>query len=155
MPWDSISVLVARNREPIHLLLLSPRMRLTSGVPMPSGVAARRSSRSSPLPQLKTSARRADSVSVPSFRDRNAVPPSPRNPAGPENGDLPNLYAAADGSVRAEFFTTRVSISGGAAPALLDENGSAVIIHEHPDDHMIQPNGGAGGRIRCGIISKM
>jgi len=40
-------------------------------------------------------------------------------------------------------------------PALLDENGSAVIVHENPDDHMGQPIGGAGGRIGSGIICKM
>ena len=78
-----------------------------------------------------------------------------RNPEGPDNGDLPNLYAAADGSARAEFFTTRVSVAGGDMPALLDGDGSAVIIHENPDDHMTQPIGGSGGRIGCGIIEKM
>ena len=78
-----------------------------------------------------------------------------RNPEGPDNGDLPNLYAAADGSARAEFFTTRVSVTGGDMPALLDEDGSAVIIHENPDDHMAQPIGGSGGRIGCGVIGKM
>ena len=77
-----------------------------------------------------------------------------RNPDGPDNGDLPNLYVAADGTARAEFFTTRVSVTGGAAPALLDQDGSTVIIHENPDDHMTQPIGGAGGRIGCGIIAK-
>jgi Cu-Zn family superoxide dismutase len=78
-----------------------------------------------------------------------------RNPDGPDNGDLPNLFAAADGTARAEFFTTRVSITGGDMPALLDEDGSAVIIHENPDDHMAQPIGGSGGRIGCGVIGKM
>ena len=78
-----------------------------------------------------------------------------RNPDGPDNGDLPNLYAAADGVARAEFFTTRVSVSGGEMPALLDEDVSAIIIHENPDDHMTPPIGGAGGRIGCGIIEKM
>ena len=78
-----------------------------------------------------------------------------RNPEGPDNGDLPNLFAAADGSARAEFFTTRVSVSGGGMPALLDEDGSAVIIHDNPDDHMTQPIGGAGGRIACGVIDEM
>ena len=76
-----------------------------------------------------------------------------RNPDGPDNGDLPNLYVARDGTARAEFFTTRVSVSGGTMPALLDEDGSAVIIHESPDDHLTQPIGGAGGRIGCGIIA--
>ena len=76
-----------------------------------------------------------------------------RNPDGPDNGDLPNLYVAQDGTARAEFFTTLVSVSGGAMPALLDEDGSAVIIHENPDDHLTQPIGGAGGRIGCGVIA--
>ena len=77
-----------------------------------------------------------------------------RHPDGPDNGDLPNLYVAADGTARAEFFTTLVSVAGGGAlPALLDEDGSAVIVHEHPDDHLTQPIGGAGGRIACGVIA--
>ena len=76
-----------------------------------------------------------------------------RNPNGPDNGDLPNLYVAQDGTAQAEFFTTLVSVSGGTMPALLDEDGSAVIIHANPDDHLTQPIGGAGGRIGCGIIA--
>ncbi|MDE0416980.1 MAG: superoxide dismutase family protein [bacterium] len=77
------------------------------------------------------------------------------NPSGGDNGDLPNLYAAADGSARAEFFTTRVSLKGADLPALLDADGSAVIIHDKPDDHLTQPIGGAGGRIACGVIEGM
>ena len=75
-----------------------------------------------------------------------------RHPDGPDNGDLPNLYAGPDGRADAEFFTRRVTVSGGDQPALLDEDGSAVIIHEHPDDHMTQPIGGAGGRVGCGVV---
>ena len=67
-----------------------------------------------------------------------------RNPEGPDNGNLPNLYVAADGSAKAEFFTTLVSVAAGEMPALLDEDGSTVIIHEQLDDHMSQPIGGAG-----------
>ena len=78
-----------------------------------------------------------------------------RNPEGPDNGDLPNLFVAADGTAKAEFFTTLVSVAGGDMPALLDEDGSAVIIHENPDDHMAQPIGGAGGRIGCGVVGRM
>ena len=76
------------------------------------------------------------------------------HPDGPDNGDLPNLFVAADGTARAQFFTTLVSVAGGGmAPALLDEDGSAVIIHDQPDDHHTQPIGGAGGRIACGVIA--
>jgi Cu-Zn family superoxide dismutase len=42
----------------------------------------------------------------------------------------------------------------GTAP-LLDEDGSAFIIHENADDHMTQPIGGAAGRIACGVIKAM
>ena len=85
----------------------------------------------------------------------DGVPHGLRNPEGPDHGDLPNLYAAADGSARAEFFTVLVAVAGGDMPALLDEDGSAVIIHENPDDHLTQPIGGAGGRISCGVIKAM
>ena len=70
------------------------------------------------------------------------------NPDGPDNGDLPNIYAAADGAVQAELFTTLVD------PDLLkDDDGSAIVIHENRDDHYSQPIGGAGGRIACGVLS--
>ena len=78
-----------------------------------------------------------------------------RNPKGPDPGDLPNLFVAADGTAKAEFYTTRVRVAAADAeqPALLDADGSAVIIHANPDDHLTQPIGGAGGRIGCGIIA--
>jgi Cu-Zn family superoxide dismutase len=37
-------------------------------------------------------------------------------------------------------------------PGLLDEDGSAVVIHADPDDHRTQPIGGSGARVGCGII---
>ena len=78
-----------------------------------------------------------------------------RNPNGPDPGDLPNLFVATDGTATAEFYTTRVSVvaEDGDKPALLDADGSAVIIHANPDDHLTQPIGGAGGRIGCGTIA--
>ena len=73
------------------------------------------------------------------------------NPEGPEPGDLPNLYVAADGIGDAEFFATMVSLGEGEND-LLDEDGSAFIVHADPDDHRSQPIGGAGGRVACGVI---
>ena len=66
--------------------------------------------------------------------------------------DSPNIYAAADGEAKAEFFTTLVTVDGGTMPTLLDDDGSAVVIHENPDDHVTQPIGGAGGRVGCGVV---
>lgn len=69
------------------------------------------------------------------------------NPAGPEGGDLPNIWAAIDGSAGYEAFTTLTT-----AANLADEDGAALIIHEARDDHMTQPIGGAGGRVACAVI---
>jgi len=75
------------------------------------------------------------------------------NPEANEAGDLPNLFAAADGSAVAEIFTTYVSLSaGGPRPALADADGSALVIHANPDDHKTAPIGGAGARVGCGVI---
>lgn len=73
------------------------------------------------------------------------------NPDGPHEGNLPNLIVGEDGVAEVELYTQLVTVSGGAA-ALLDKNGSALIIHENPDDHMTQPIGGAAARIACGVI---
>lgn len=77
-----------------------------------------------------------------------------RNPNGPDNADLPNIYADANGNVNAELFTTRVSLTNGITgrPNLLDSDGSALVIHANRDDHISQPIGGAGPRIACATI---
>lgn len=76
------------------------------------------------------------------------------NPEANDSGDLPNLFAAADGSAAAEAFSPYVSLKGaGGRPALLDADGSALVIHAGPDDYQTQPIGGAGPRIACGALS--
>lgn len=74
------------------------------------------------------------------------------NPAANETGDLPNLYAAADGTAMAEIFTPSVSLNANARAPLLDADGSALVIHAAPDDHTSQPIGGAGARVACAGI---
>ncbi|VXB31485.1 superoxide dismutase family protein [Brevundimonas sp. G8] len=76
------------------------------------------------------------------------------NAAGPDDGDLPNIYAGADGKVNAELFTPRARISSeGPGQWLWDADGSAIIIHANPDDHSAQPIGGAGDRVACAALS--
>ena len=76
-----------------------------------------------------------------------------RHPEGPEAGDLPNLVAGEDGAVRAELFTTMVSLGGAEGrTTMLDEDGAALVIHEDADDHFSQPIGGAGSPVACGVI---
>lgn len=76
------------------------------------------------------------------------------NAAGPDDGDLPNIFAAADGSVSAEVFTTRARIANdGPGEWLWDADGSAIVIHANIDDHTSQPIGGAGDRVVCGVMA--
>lgn len=71
------------------------------------------------------------------------------NPDGPEAGDLPNVWAAADGSAGYEAFTTLTEL----APSL-EGDGISIIIHAEADDHISQPIGGAGARVACGVIER-
>lgn len=73
------------------------------------------------------------------------------NPAGPHPSDLPNVFAHADGSAAAEILVFGVSLSGGEVE-LLDADGSAVVVHASPDDHLTQPIGGAGARVGCAVL---
>lgn len=73
------------------------------------------------------------------------------HPEGPHAGNLPNLIVHADGTAVVELHTHLVSLTEGPA-ALLDEDGSTLIIHESEDDHVTQPIGGAGARVGCGVI---
>lgn len=75
------------------------------------------------------------------------------NAAANDAGDLPNLYVAADGTAVVEVYSTLVSFKGDAShTALMDTDGSALIIHGNPDDYASQPIGGAGVRIACAVI---
>ena len=66
---------------------------------------------------------------------------------GPENGDLPNISVAGDGSAAAELFTSLITLS-----QLQDANGSALVIHANADDHVSQPIGNAGDRVGCAVV---
>jgi Cu-Zn family superoxide dismutase len=71
------------------------------------------------------------------------------HPGGFEAGDLPNLYAGADGRAVAEFYR-----SGLSTAMLIDQDGAAVVVHAGPDDHETQPIGGAGARVACAAFGR-
>jgi Cu-Zn family superoxide dismutase len=73
------------------------------------------------------------------------------NPNGPHPSDLPNIFAHDDGSSRAEVFIPGVTLTGGEVE-LIDDDGSAVVVHADADDHMTQPIGGAGDRVACAVL---
>ncbi|SLN18000.1 Superoxide dismutase [Cu-Zn] precursor [Roseivivax jejudonensis] len=71
------------------------------------------------------------------------------NSDGAHAGDLPNVFAGAEGNVRADVVSTVLSIDGGDAP-VMDDDGSAIIVHENADSYGAEA--GAGTRLACGVI---
>lgn len=71
---------------------------------------------------------------------------------GPHPGDFPNVHVGEDGVLTVEFFTDRLSLDEGGDNPLMDEDGSAVMVHSGADDYESQPSGDAGERIACGVI---
>lgn len=74
------------------------------------------------------------------------------NENGPHAGDLPNLVVAEDGTVQEEFTLDGLSLDPESENSLADDNGSALVIHENPDDYMTDPSGNSGNRIAAGVI---
>lgn len=74
-----------------------------------------------------------------------------QNPQGPHDGDLPNLLVGTDGRGTLEYLMPGASLSRGPHP-ILDEDGTALVIHAAADDHRTDPSGNSGARIACGVI---
>lgn len=71
------------------------------------------------------------------------------NPAGPHEGDLPNLIIGKDGRG-----TLGAVIPKGTLAGLLDTDGAAMVVHAGRDDLMTDPSGNSGGRVACGVFAK-
>lgn len=77
-----------------------------------------------------------------------------KHPEGPDNADMPNAGADKFGTVSYATINKKVSLFGAhGLPALIDADGSALVIHQFPDDQITQPIGGAGPRIACAEIT--
>ena len=74
------------------------------------------------------------------------------SPEGPHAGDLPNIHVPADGKLEVEFLNPVVTLNQESA--LLDADGSSIVIHAGPDDYKTDPAGTSGDRIACGVIVK-
>jgi Cu-Zn family superoxide dismutase len=72
---------------------------------------------------------------------------------GPHAGDMPNQFVSQDGKLRTQVINANVTLGEGAA-SLLDQDGSALIIHAKADDYRTQPSGDAGERVACAVIAK-
>lgn len=70
-----------------------------------------------------------------------------------DGGDLPNIFAGADGKATADVFSPSVSLAKAEGRAnLLDADGSSLVVHAKADDYASQPIGGAGDRVACAVI---
>ncbi|QDY70765.1 superoxide dismutase family protein [Qingshengfaniella alkalisoli] len=67
--------------------------------------------------------------------------------SGPHPGDLPNLNVPESGTAMVEHFSPDLTVAD-----MMDDNGSAFIVHSGPDDYTSQPSGAAGDRIACGVF---
>ena len=76
------------------------------------------------------------------------------NPEGPHAGDLPNIIVANDGSVNQQILAPLVTLKENKRHSLLKPEGTALIIHEKPDDYKTDPAGNAGKRIACAVMKK-
>ena len=70
------------------------------------------------------------------------------NPAGPHEGDMPNLRTGPDGRG-----AVGAVLPGATMAGLLDADGAALVIHAGRDDLMTDPSGNSGGRIACGVFA--
>lgn len=72
------------------------------------------------------------------------------NPAGAHLGDLPNITATKDGLVKVSLPLT--GSRAELAQALMDGDGTALVIHATADDYRTDPSGNSGSRIACGVL---
>jgi superoxide dismutase, Cu-Zn family len=70
-----------------------------------------------------------------------------QNPMGPHAGDLPGITANASGQASVDLTSTQTTIA-----ALLDADGTAIVVHAAADDQRTDPSGNSGGRVACGVL---
>lgn len=71
---------------------------------------------------------------------------------GPHAGDLPNIVIVDGQESQVGAFSPMIRFSDGDAP-LLDDDGSALVIHAAADDYTSQPAGASGDRIACAALT--
>jgi len=74
-----------------------------------------------------------------------------KSPDGPHAGDLFNITIGPDGT-GAIIVTAPLVTLGEGENSLFRAGGTALMIHEGPDDYVSDPAGAAGSRIACGVI---
>jgi Cu-Zn family superoxide dismutase len=68
------------------------------------------------------------------------------------HGDIGNLVADAKGKAEMRMESELWTLGDGKPSDVI---GHAVIVHDKEDDFTTQPTGNAGGRVACGVITKV
>ncbi|HEX7034382.1 MAG TPA: superoxide dismutase family protein [Pseudomonadales bacterium] len=86
---------------------------------------------------------------------RHGMPDMDEDPQDPDHhvGDMLNQAVDPQGRLETEMVNHIATLSDGPN-TLLDEDGSALVIHARPDDYESQPSGNAGDRVACAVISR-
>jgi Cu-Zn family superoxide dismutase len=72
---------------------------------------------------------------------------------GMHTGDLPNQFAAADGTLHATAISNAFSLGNGKK-SIFDRDGASIVVHAKGDDYVSQPAGNSGDRVACGVIMR-
>ena len=75
------------------------------------------------------------------------------NDEGPMVGDLPNLFVGATGEIEVEVLSPFVTLNKEAEETIFDADGTSFVVFEKTDDYVSDPEGNAGARIACGVIT--
>lgn len=75
------------------------------------------------------------------------------NPEGHHAGDLENLVVDEDGKAKVTVTTDAVTLESGKENSLVDEDGTALVIHEGADDNITDPAGDSGTPFACAEIT--
>jgi Cu-Zn family superoxide dismutase len=77
-----------------------------------------------------------------------------QNPMGHHAGDLPQNVTIGEGHVgEATFKVDYLSLDAASPNSIIANGGTAIVVHEKPDDMKTDPTGNAGNRIACGVIT--
>ncbi len=72
---------------------------------------------------------------------------------GAHAGDLPNQFAASDGTLHASVISNAFSLGNGKK-SIFDRDGASIIVTAKADDYLSQPDGRSGDRVACGVIMR-
>lgn len=90
----------------------------------------------------------ADGTSAGGHFNPTNKPHGDPNGSAHHTGDLPMLYAGADGRAKLHVELSSISLKEGPESIV----GKALIVHQKADDFATQPAGNSGARVACGVI---